>query len=138
MSSDNNEHLQIIGNESLLKELKVLEHELHHPGAPCSRGRLEALLHPDFHEVGRSGCPYDRETVIRYLVSLETWPDVAVDNHTLDVVSHDCALLTYRSADRSQQGVLSRHTLRSSLWLRVNGQWRLFYHQATPAKDSWE
>jgi hypothetical protein len=58
---------------SLREELRTLEIELHHPGTRCSRGRLERLLHPDFHEVGRSGRRYGRETVIVFL-STETGP----------------------------------------------------------------
>ena len=41
--------------DDLLTHLQTLEVELHHPGVRTSRARLEALLHPDFHEVGRSG-----------------------------------------------------------------------------------
>ena len=47
---------------SLLFQLQALEVELHHPGVRCDRDWLEALLHPEFHEVGRSGCTYSRET----------------------------------------------------------------------------
>ena len=46
----------------LQRDLQALEAELHHPGVRCSRERLEQSLHPDFHEVGRSGRQYSRET----------------------------------------------------------------------------
>ena len=63
----------------LLGTLQTLEVELHHPGVRCSRDRLELLLHPDFHEVGRSGQAYNRDTVIHFLVSQEQHASVQSD-----------------------------------------------------------
>ena len=63
----------------LLQEIQALEVELHHPGVRCSRQRLEELLHPDFHEVGRSGRSYNRETIINFLAAKESQPVVASD-----------------------------------------------------------
>ena len=53
--------------DDLLAELTALETELHHPGATCTRTRLERLLHPDFHEIGRSGTRYTRQVVMNSL-----------------------------------------------------------------------
>ncbi|MEI7444142.1 MAG: hypothetical protein WCK28_04560 [Burkholderiales bacterium] len=44
-------------DQDLPSLLARLEAELHHPGATASRARLDALLHPDFHEVGPDGVP---------------------------------------------------------------------------------
>jgi hypothetical protein len=122
---------------SLLSELQALEVELHHPGVRCSRSRLEQLLHPDFHEVGRSGRPYDRETVIEYLASVEAHPLVASDAFALVELGPEVALLTYRSAHVEQGNTLGNHTFRSSVWLRSSAGWQLRYHQGTPAAQVW-
>lgn len=121
----------------LLNELQALEVELHHPGARCSRARLEQLLHPDFHEVGRSGRAYDRETVVGYLASLEAHPSVASDGFAVVRLGAEVALLTYRSAHVAPGGALAQHTLRSSVWVRSAGGWQLRYHQGTPAAAAW-
>ena len=117
----------------LTEELQRLEAELHHPGVPCTRERLEQLLHPDFHEVGRSGRPYTRATVISWLASQQTSPPVEATQHAATLLSANCALLTYRSAHRHPDGGLDRHTFRSSVWLQSAAGWRLYYHQGTPA-----
>ncbi|HMS04585.1 MAG TPA: DUF4440 domain-containing protein [Burkholderiaceae bacterium] len=118
---------------ALTARLADLEARLHHPGLPGSRPALEALLHPGFHEVGRSGQPYDRETVIAYLAGVQAPPDVMADRHRAEWLAPGAALLSYRSADRSADGRLTRHTLRSSVWLLgPSGGWQLFYHQGTP------
>jgi len=122
---------------SLLNELQALEVELHHPGVRCSRSRLEQLLHPDFHEVGRSGRPYDRETVVRYLAALEEQPVVASDGFALVELGPKVALLTYRSAQVEPGRGLVNHTLRSSVWVQSSLGWQLRYHQGTPAAQVW-
>lgn len=118
---------------SLAAEIQRLESELHHPGVPCSRGRLEQLLHPAFHEVGRSGRPYDRETVIRYLAAQTAPPDVEALEHRLHPLAPDCVLLTFRSRQRAADGGFVNEALRSSVWRQGADGWQLFYHQGTPS-----
>jgi hypothetical protein len=122
---------------SLLHELQALEVELHHPGVRCSRERLEQLLHPEFHEVGRSGRIYDRETIVGYLAAQASPPAVASDAFALLVIDARAALLTYRSAHVEQGNRLVNPTLRSSLWLETRVGWQLRYHQGTPAAETW-
>ena len=122
---------------SLLSDIQALEVELHHPGVRCSRCRLEQLLHPDFHEVGRSGRPYDRETILEYLASREVQPVVASDGFALVELGPDVALLTYRSAHVEPGKGLVNHTLRSSVWVHSSQGWQLRYHQGTPASQVW-
>jgi hypothetical protein len=121
----------------LLAAIQALETELHHPGARCDAARLQLLLHADFHEVGRSGRSYDRATVIQYLAEKESPARVLSSDFSLLHPAPGVALLTYRSAQRREDGGLENHTLRSSLWIRVAGQWQLRYHQGTPAAQLW-
>jgi RimJ/RimL family protein N-acetyltransferase len=120
-----------------LEHLRSLEVELHHPGVRCDRQRLEQLLHPDFHEVGRSGAVYDRETVIAHLAAQEEHPVIASDAFALAVLGDGVALLTYRSANVAADATRGRHTWRSSVWLRTPQGWQLRYHQGTAAAQTW-
>jgi hypothetical protein len=117
----------------LLAQLQALEAELHHPGVRCSRQRLEQLLHSGFHEVGRSGRRYTRETVINFLAAQASAPTVEATDYALTPLTEGCALLTYRSALRDADGTLREHALRSSVWLRSSVGWQLLYHQGTPS-----
>jgi hypothetical protein len=130
--NSNDELNRKITMQTLLKQLQRLEAELHHPGVHCSAERLEALLHPDFHEVGRSGIQYSRATVIAYLLSQGPQSTTESDQYAVHALSPDCALLTYRSAQRVQGGQESHAALRSSVWMRTADRWQLFYHQGTP------
>ncbi len=125
----------------LLATLRALEIELHHPGVRLDEARVGALLHADFHEVGRSGRAYDRPTIVRFLAeqgrSAEGPPDVVPDQFAVTVLGPDAALLTYRAAHRQAGGSLTRHTLRSSIWVRVGDAWQMRYHQGTAAETPW-
>ncbi len=122
---------------SLLFKLQALEVELHHPGVRCNRERLEQLLHPDFHEVGRSGQAYSRETIISFLSSQHSQPTVVSDGFAVAELGSETALLTYRSAHVDSTNILANHTLRSSLWIKTDAGWQLRYHQGTAAAQIW-
>ena len=121
----------------LLQELQALEVELHHPGVRCSRERLEQLLHPEFHEVGRSGRAYNRETIVNFLASQESQPVIRSEEFSVVLLAPGVALLTYRSAHVEQDARLVNHTLRSSVWLKASQGWQLRYHQGTAAAQAW-
>ena len=121
----------------LLQELQALEVELHHPGVRCSRERLEQLLHPEFHEVGRSGRAYNRETIVNFFASQESQPVIRSEEFSVALLAPGVALLTYRSAHVEQEARLVNHTLRSSVWLKASQGWQLRYHQGTAAAQAW-
>lgn len=123
--------------QPLLSQLQALEVELHHPGTPCSRQRLAALLHPEFTEVGRSGRPYDRATVLDFLASRGEPDRVDARDFELVLLAPQVALLTYRSAHAQADGSLHLHTHRSSVWVQGAEGWQLRYHQGTPAAAAW-
>ncbi|MBB6559993.1 hypothetical protein HNP48_002665 [Acidovorax soli] len=122
---------------ALLATLQALEVELHHPGVRCDAQRLDQLLHPDFHEVGRSGRKYDRATVMRFLGEQVTPPPVISEHFALQALGAGIALLSYRSAFRRPDATLENHTLRSSVWVLHGARWQLIYHQGTPAAEAW-
>jgi hypothetical protein len=122
---------------TLLETLQALEVELHHPGVRCDRPRLEALLHPDFHEVGRSGRIYTRQTVVDHLLATPTPPTVVSEHFAVARLSAEVALLTYRSAHVNAEGERTLHAHRASVWQATAIGWQLRYHQGTPAAEAW-
>lgn len=114
---------------SLLQEISALEAELHHPGVACSVARLEQLLHPHFHEVGRSGNRYDRSTVLRHLASQPGPTALAAQGYVLQALAPDCVLLCYQS--QHQDGERRQTAQRASIWRQGAQGWQLFYHQGT-------
>ena len=99
--------------------------------------RLKQLLHPEFHEVGRSGRSYNREAILNFLTAQESQPEVASERFSASELGSEVVLLTYRSAHIEQSKTLVNHTLRSSVWLKKNVGWQLRYHQGTAAAEAW-
>jgi len=119
-------------NESILSTLRALECELHQPKARRDRQRLVELLHPDFHEFGRSGATYTQADILERLPA-EFGPDQV---HAQEFVVRELApsvfLLTYRSAAIAASGILDRHANRSSVWRLGPSGWQVVFHQGTP------
>ena len=122
---------------ALLQRLSRLELEIHHPGHCSTRERLCQLLHPDFHEVGRSGSPYDRERTMALLLDRTEVLAVVAGGFQVAALAPGVALLTFGTALRQADGSLANHTLRSSLWLDNGDVWQLRYHQGTPSTTTW-
>jgi ribonuclease HI len=86
---------------------------------------LGVLLHPDFLEIGRSGRVWSRDDTA---LSPSGDRSAMVELVSLDRLSADAMLLVFRATDARGS------TIRSSLWLRDGGRWRLRFHQGTPAE----
>lgn len=106
-----------------------LERELLDPAVRSDASRVAALLHPDFEEIGRSGRLWGRDAIVQELAAAD---DAAAADFELlgtETLSPEIILLTARTTDARGS------SLRSSLWLRVNGRWRLRFHQGTPEAE---
>ena len=123
--------------ENLLDQLQALEVELHQPGVRLDAGRLNALIHEEFQEFGRSGTAYSKTDIVALLLSAEQHAHVIADTFLVRRLATDVALLTYRSAHAHPDGTLHRHTLRSSIWQRSTAGWQMSFHQGTATEPYW-
>ena len=124
---------QAMSAQALLAQLSALERQLHAPACP----QAEALLHPDFVEVGYSGRRYDKAAILALLAAEAPGEcRVVAQDFELQWLGCDQVLVLYRSAHRLPDGGMARHSRRSSLWLREpdaagGGAWRMRFHQGT-------
>jgi ribonuclease HI len=102
-----------------------LERELLDPAVRSDAARVAELLHPDFEEIGRSGRLWGRDETVQALADEDA---IAIELDVLGTegIADGVILLTARTSD-ARGG-----SLRSSLWQRVGGRWRLRFHQGTP------
>lgn len=119
--------------DDLLKQrLFALELELLEPATRASVARLSALLDETFVEFAASGRCLDRQALLQELPAEAG----AVRYRAFDLQAWlpapDLAQLRYRSERRDGDGTPVRHALRSSLWRRRDGEWRMLFHQGTP------
>lgn len=101
-----------------------LEQELLDPGVRGDYGQLAFLLHPEYREIGASGRLWGREELIEELVAA---PGSQARFELVDAVplASDLVQVVYRTVNGSGSA------LRSSLWQRTEGRWRLRFHQGT-------
>lgn len=117
--------------DGLLDHLTQLEEQLFDPAVRSSRAALEALLAPDFREIGSSGRLFGFEDIISALLTEEPVMSRTLHNLRLVILSERIALVTYGSTRKTMDGD-AVHSLRSSLWRQEDdGRWRMVFHQGT-------
>ncbi|HEY9067596.1 MAG TPA: nuclear transport factor 2 family protein [Burkholderiaceae bacterium] len=117
---------------TLADHLIALEMRLLDPVVRRDPQVVGELLDPAFYEFGRSGVVWHRQAL---LDALGDEDDATISAHGFE--AHELAdgvmLLTYHS-ERVVMLVSKQRALRSSVWVRgADGQWRMRFHQGTPA-----
>jgi hypothetical protein len=115
-----------------VEDLRRLEESLWRSETRNDRSHLEEVLAPDFVEFGRSGEIWSREEILDG-PGQELDARLPLPGFTVRMVGPDAALVTYRSEFVSGNPLRAN---RSSLWNRMDGEWRLVFHQGTPALES--
>jgi hypothetical protein len=121
---------------SLLCEL---EKKLHRPETRASADAVAGLLADEFIEFGASGQIWTRQQVIDGLArDRTTHAEGEHDGSEFRVhwLAEGVALVTYRGTLRMPSLGTERRYLRSSIWKRIDGQWRMVFHQGTPAAEA--
>lgn len=113
----------------VLAVLRTLEPLIYAANAGANRAHFDALLAPDFWEVGGSGQVYDRAFVLDTLEARQRQPREEAwhtfDHQVRRIDAHHF-LLTYALQQPTR---LSR---RATLWRRTTNGWQMVYHQGTP------
>ena len=119
-----------------LEEIRLLEQKLHLPEIRRSPAVVAELLAKGFVEFGSSGTVYDdRDDLIAGLAAEKTEeaaPPIISRDYAFRSISPDAVLVTYRSVRQAGESGPERHTLRSSIWQRIDGRWQMIFHQGTP------
>jgi hypothetical protein len=115
----------------LVTHLRNLELKLFDPAVRSSRRALEALLSPQFQEIGSSGRLHGFAEIVDALLSEELVISRELSGFRLTMLSESLALVTYKASRENVDGREIR-SMRSSIW-RDDGdkQWRMLFHQGT-------
>jgi hypothetical protein len=112
----------------VLDELKALEPLFHAVAQDATPEAFEALVAPEFWEVGASGRRYSRAYALSVLKERGRMPDEALwrtEGFHVAALGADHYLLTYTL---HQPG---RTTRRATVWRRAQDRWQALYHQGT-------
>jgi len=124
--------------EALGQHLLSLEERLLEPTTRKDAAMLEALLCDDFVEFGSSGRVFDKRSIVVAVASEVPahGPALhAISQFKLLALSEDAALVTYRLSWRAASNAVPIESLRSSVWRRARGEWKMAFHQGTRAAE---
>ena len=111
---------------------QALEAALLEPAVRRDREKVAALLAEDFLEFGSSGRVWTREQTLE-LLATEDYEPPAMEDFQCRMLAWDVALVTYKTVRIDAKTGERQCALRSSVWTRVNGGWRVRFHQGTRA-----
>jgi len=123
---------QTVARDTLPEHLWALEQSLLDPKTRADSDSVAELLADDFVEFGSSGRIWSRAMTVSQLAGEQADASVQrlVSNRDVRLLSEDVALVTYALSRQSPQ-LADVRTLRSSVWTRVQGKWRMTFHQGT-------
>ena len=123
---------QTVARDTLPEHLWALEQSLLDPKTRADGDSVAELLADDFVEFGSSGRIWSRAMTVSQLAGERADASVQrlVSNRDVRLLSEDVALVTYALSRQSPQ-LADVRTLRSSVWTRVQGKWRMTFHQGT-------
>lgn len=105
--------------------LRTKEMELLDPEVRTDPVRVRDLLHDDYMEFGSTGRVYNKRMLLDMLKG-ERQAAVVIREFAVRQLSADTALVTYRTVGQSGQ-----EARRSSVWIRMDGVWKMAFHQGT-------
>ena len=117
--------------DTILQELRQREPAFHQAELCATREKLERYTDPEFWEVGASGTVYTRETVIAIVEErFRTGTEADTSGWEMqEFAARELGPATYMVTYLLRQG--ERVSRRMSVWRRVDGAWRILYHQGT-------
>ncbi len=116
---------------SVVDDLSALELALARRDEPSIPGGYEAVLAPEFVEIGSSGRLWTRAEILEALHAEPPDPSISIESFHLAELAPDVLLATYDAITTGADGVPIRRR-RSGTWIRRDGRCQLRFHQGTP------
>lgn len=118
-------------NDGAIEEhLKQLEQRLLQPGIRKSPAELDALLADEFVEFTSTGEICSKAQIVEALRKAQP-AQMALANFKAILLAPDIALATFLYSRESTADRPGARSIRSSIWKRINGRWRMVFHQGT-------
>lgn len=123
--------------DKVTDDLRVLEQSLWVEETRFDNDYMEKICASEFIEFGKSGRIFSREQCLA-LAQTKIRVILPLINFRVVPIATDVCLVTYTTETRDKIEPRDSHqpncfVNRSSVWRRHGDQWRLYFHQGTPA-----
>ncbi len=119
--------MDILSEEHLRGELYKLEQSLANFE---SRDIAQRVLCDDFAEFGSSGRVYGKKNVLDMYMTT-SGINHAITDYSIAFLSDSVVKAAFKS------DFCGKKALRTSIWLFVDGSWKMIFHQGTACKEEW-
>jgi hypothetical protein len=116
--------------EDIASQLRRSEEALLDSAVRNNRTRVAELLADDFVEFGSSGRIWTRDEILDLLAG-ETPALIDMMDFECTLLADNVALITYRASRTDARTKIQSSSMRSSIWTKKPGGWRLRFHQGT-------
>ena len=120
--------------KTLIPLLLELEEKLLNPEIRKSVKEIDELLADEFIEFGSTGKIYNKQQVIESLTN-ELPAERNIFDFNVVLLSVDTALAMYKVISKNPQTNEIKDSLRSSIWKKYDGSWKMLFHQGTIIKN---
>ena len=126
--------MKIEMESSFKEQLYQLELRLLQPEVRKSTDDIAMLLTDDFVEFGSSGRIFYKQQVVEGLAHTPS-VRMTLQNFHAKTLAPDVVLTTFRVVKHNESGGERMHSLRSSIWMFIDGRWQMVFHQGTPTME---
>jgi hypothetical protein len=116
--------------EDISRQLRRAEESLLDPAVRSDRTMVAELLADHFVEFGSSGRIWTRDETLDLLAG-EIPAPIRMTDFECALLAEDVGLVTYRASRTDPRTGIQISSLRSSIWTKKPGGWRLRFHQGT-------
>ena len=116
---------------SMEMELQRLEEQLLNPVFRLNREWVSSLLAEEFCEFGSSGRVFNKEQILNLLADESGNYTFSIMDFHAEILAPDVVLVTYRSSMQRLDLLNPAVALRSSIWMKCDGRWKIRFHQGT-------
>ena len=116
-------------------EIQALEEKLLNSEFRRDRKAVAGLLAGNFREFGSSGRVWSKQEILDQLETEKRF-EAEIADFQIAELAGGAVLATYRLTIQ-RSGAEPAASLRSSIWVKREGRWRILFHQGTATDRSW-
>jgi len=119
----------------IAEQIKQLELKLLHFDLKTEPELINDLLSHDFEEISQSGKINARCDVVDWLIHKDIHLHWSLNDFRIRMLTDELVMAMYTAQKMNDRNNLSKGSMRTSIWQRQGGAWKMIFHQASKITD---